>query len=761
MKTTTKKVMALAAITSAILFSGCQKDLYDPDYVASKNGLLTGVPSDFNWSTISSVNLTVNVDDQFLGQYNYVVEVFDQNPIIDSNAKLLTKGLAKQDQAFITTFTIPQSLKTVYIRQTAPDGLKIVRSYDLSGSTLVCDFRSTSTKKVATKSVAIRSSIANDVKPTPSNAIEINSSTANPYTLTSGNSYVIKSGKKYTGFISNSGITGVKLYIEGEYNIQITNDKKQKWETGLEVIIQNGGKITFNNAATLNIIGDASLWVMQGGTFNATQAEGINIYQSNTGSLNNQGTIYANNITLPSSSTLNNTGTINASGTLTMNNSNCSLNNDGKLIIQKLDCDAAPKINNNCYFNIKGDADFAGAICNLGSNSYLGTKTMTCGTATTFNMSAYSILEATESAYFSSVDKIVGTGTGSNYAIAKLKKVTTGWDGITFSGNVEFESSDYPQNTQYNKYCTITTPAQTVEYGLPTVTIASDPDGCTGPGSTPITEPKTDTNYPLTVNLGTTYTYAMEDLWPNYGDYDMNDIVVAIKPEYTLSSAEYVQSMTFTTTLKAIGASKPLAAAIQLDNVSDANVSNVTYSVISTDGSVFAVGSNKVESFSNSENAKAVIPLFDNAHQFLGSTGITNTVKGSTTAPEKSVSITVTFVANKIKPSDISDIVTALNFFIVTDKQKTNRTEVHLRGFNATSHANKSLFGTGVDYSKTGLSYKSNSNLVWGMLIPTNFNYPVESTSILTAYPDFEKWAKSGGAENQTWYDTPETGTTF
>ena len=136
-------------------------------------------------------------------------------------------------------------------------------------------------------------------------------------------------------------------------------------------------------------------------------------------------------------------------------------------------------------------------------------------------MSAYSILEATESAYFSSVDKIVGTGTGSNYAIAKLKKVTTGWDGITFSGNVEFESSDYPQNTQYNKYCTITTPAQTVEYGLPTVTIASDPDGCTGPGSTPITEPKTDTNYPLTVNLGTTYTYAMEDLWPNYGDYDM------------------------------------------------------------------------------------------------------------------------------------------------------------------------------------------------------------------------------------------------
>ncbi len=748
-------MMALAAITSAVLLTGCQKDLYDPNYVDSKDAPISGIPSDFNWSTISSVNLTVNVDDQYLGQYNYVVEVFDQNPIIDNNAKLLTKGLAKQGQAFVTTFTIPQALKTVYIRQTAPNGLKIVRSYDLSGSTLVCDFRATATKSVATKSVAIKSSIAGTTFTTPSDAIEINSSTANPYTLTSGNSYVIKSGQKYTGFISNSGITGVKLYIEGEYNIQITNDKKQKWEKGLEVIIQNGGKITFNNATTLNLVGDASLWIMQGGTFNPTQTAGVDIYQSNDGSVNNQGTINARNISLPSGSILNNTGITTTTGTLTVNNSSCIINNDGKLTIQNLDCDAAPTINNNCYFKINGDADFAGATCNLGSNSYLGAKTMKCGTATTFNMSAYSILEATESAYFGYQDII--TCNESNYAVAKFKKITAGWGGLNISGNVEFECSDYPDANK----CKITSPAQAVEYGSPTVSIPADPNGCTGPGSTPKIEDKTDTTYPLTVNLGTTYTYAMEDLWPEYGDYDMNDIVVAIKPEYTLSSAEYVQSMKFTTTLKAIGASKSLAAAIQLDYVSDENVADVTYSVKSTDGSVFTVGSNKTESFNTSENAKAVIPLFDNAHQFLGSAGLTNTVKSGTTAPEKSVTVTVTFITNKVKPADISNIATALNFFIVTDKQKTNRTEVHLRGFNATSHANTSLFGTGVDNSKTGLSYESNGNLVWGMVIPVNFKYPLESTSILTAYPEFKPWAQSGGKENQTWYDTPKTGTTF
>ena len=70
MKTTTKKMMALAAITSAVLLTGCQKDLYDPNYVDSKDAPISGIPSDFNWSTISSVNLTVNVDDQLSSFFN-------------------------------------------------------------------------------------------------------------------------------------------------------------------------------------------------------------------------------------------------------------------------------------------------------------------------------------------------------------------------------------------------------------------------------------------------------------------------------------------------------------------------------------------------------------------------------------------------------------------------------------------------------------------------------------------------------------------
>ncbi|WP_321426563.1 LruC domain-containing protein [uncultured Bacteroides sp.] len=755
MKTTTKKVMALAIFSSTLLFSGCQKDLYDPEYVASKNGLITGVPSTFNWSTISSVNLTVNVDDQFLGQYNYVVEVFDQNPIIVSNAKLLTKGLAKQGQAFVATFTIPQALKTVYIRQTAPDGLKVVRSYDLSGSTLVCDFRATKTKSVATKSVVKKSSIADTTYPTPSNAIEINSTSSKKYNIEAGKSYVIKKGAVYDGDISFSWDDTKKfLYVEGEWkissDIQLGN--------GTIVILQNEGKITFSKNAKLSIQGSSdspgSLWIMQGGTLNPSKTANVNIYETNYGSCNNLGAMYVNDITLDSNTTLNNTGTIVATGTLGANNQESTITNDGKFTVETITFSSQPIINNNCYFKVNKTASLAGATCNLGGNSYLGTTTMKCGTGTTFNMSASSILEATESASFGSKDKIIGIG--SDYAVAKFKKLTAGSGGLNISGNLEFECSDYTQNTDNDKYCTIVAPAQTVEYGSPTVAIASDPNGCTGPGSTPKVDPPKDTKYPLDVNLGTTYTYAMEDLWPNYGDYDMNDIVLAITPKYTLNSAAYVKSMTMDVDLKAVGATKSLAAAIQLDNVAKENVTGITYSVQSTDGSVFEVGSNMVEV----DQAKAVIPLFDDAHGFLRSSGITNTIKSGSSVPNKTVTITITFADNTVTSANISDIQNALNFFIVTDKKKTTRTEIHLRGFKATDHVNKSLFGTGVDNSSKK-SYSSIDNLVWGMVIPTDFNYPTENTNIQNAYPNFRSWAISDGQNNQDWYITPASGLTY
>ncbi|MBP1594014.1 MAG: hypothetical protein H6Q12_1032, partial [Bacteroidetes bacterium] len=145
MKTTTKKMMALAAITSAVLLTGCQKDLYDPDY--DGNAIISGIPDSFNWSTISSVNLTVNVNDQYNGEYYYTVEVYDNNPLYNTNAKLLTKGVAKKGEAYASTFSIPQNLTTLYIQQTSPTGNREVKMLTITSGSLACDFSSATSVK--------------------------------------------------------------------------------------------------------------------------------------------------------------------------------------------------------------------------------------------------------------------------------------------------------------------------------------------------------------------------------------------------------------------------------------------------------------------------------------------------------------------------------------------------------------------------------------------------------------------------------------
>jgi len=798
MKTTFKKIMAMTIITSSLFISGCQKDLYDPEYVASKNGLITGVPSDFNWSTISSVNLTVNVDDQYNGEYYYVVEVFDSNPVIDTTAKLLTKGVAKKDMAFTTSVSIPQGLSTIYVRQTSPDGLKIVRTYELSSNSLTCDFRSAATKTVSAKTVSTTSkratSISSITKPTPVDA-EVIQNSANSTHLTSGHSYVIKSGT-YSGDITYDGGTNTKLYIEGEWTIS----KDTGFNDGLEIIVQNGGKINFKSGGNISIKGSSSLWIMQGAIFNESLNTNVDLTLTNNGSINNQGIIHADDITMQAQgSQLNNSGTISLTGSLTISNngefsndgkfgisknkkitiqangkltnsksgvisasegsltinSNGTVLNDGKFEIGSLTTEANSTITNNCYFNVYGDINSGGTTYNLNSNTYFGCDKLQPQNAT-FNMAAFSILEARTLANFKSNNKITGTGTGYDFALARFLKVTTeSGPCISYMGNLEIECSDHKKNGEYDKYFETSSSVQSVAYGYPTVSI---PEGdCTGTGSTPKTKNPASPIFPITVESGYDYTFAMEDSWPAYGDYDMNDLVTTIHTTYVKNSSNTVNQMIIDATLRAAGGTKPIGAALQLDNVSADNIKSVTYegAKSSIDGSVFVLNGANVEI----GQPKAVIPFFDNAHKFLNCNGITNTIVGTNNVSPQSVKVTITF-NNPITTSSAD--IQALNFFIVTDGKKDQRTEIHLGGYNPTAKVNSTLFGTGVDNSTNGTKYTSkNDNLVWGIMIPTIFKYPVEYKNIKNVYPTFESWAASGGKNSTDWYNSPTSGLTY
>lgn len=252
--------------------------------------------------------------------------------------------------------------------------------------------------------------------------------------------------------------------------------------------------------------------------------------------------------------------------------------------------------------------------------------------------------------------------------------------------------------------------------------------------------------FPIIFN-GTTLTYLFEDNWPYLGDYDMNDLVLDVKPVYSLNSSNEVTRLKLEVSLRAVGATKRLAAGLQLDGINLEAISRIDRTNnTGVNGNVFSQ-SNGLES----GQTYAVIPLFDDAHEALGHSSplITNTVKGS---ENNKTPMEVTFTIDFTTPLDLARIsVDKFNVFIVNGGYKTNRQEIHLAGFQPTDKADTSKFGLADDNSNR-TPYTSDNNMIWGLAIPGSAKYPVEWRSIRLAYSGLESWAKSGGASDKDWY---------
>src|SRR5690606_34097412 len=100
-------------IIAIILFTtGCEHDYYMPkENEAGSGSSLFGdsivIPEGFNWSTMRTVDLNVEVDDQYNGKYLYTVELYGTHPFFDEKAAMLGKGVAKKGNNFVFSPTVP------------------------------------------------------------------------------------------------------------------------------------------------------------------------------------------------------------------------------------------------------------------------------------------------------------------------------------------------------------------------------------------------------------------------------------------------------------------------------------------------------------------------------------------------------------------------------------------------------------------------------------------------------------------------------
>ena len=714
MKNKSFNIIAFLALILVTTLSGCTKDLYDSEYEGNKtdNPLGLAAPDNFKWSSLSTAKIVLTVNDRFLGKYGYLLEIYDSNPLYTDNTHLLGVGIAKEGQPYTGEISYPQTTGRIFVKQTDPRGRVTVKSFAASqdGGTINADFNSFADEGMTRAKpgsgfpdVPEYNYTATDI---PSNAEEIRGDSQDDW-LDKKNTSNFKITGNYNGGIYHNGSKdGLKLFVSGTWTLSgnTTGNWKYSIEKGLDVIILPGGKIVMQGSdKTLVFKTNSNLIVMEGGK---VEGEG-SLSFSNNGYLYNKGVVEIQKDFVMQS----NSGIYNF----------CTLK-----IGEKLDGDAA----NSIFYQEKGAVTAKNIVFN-NQSIYLVNGSMIKATQKLDAMS--------HTSYYAE---------GENASLVKSPVIEFS-SSILYSGKMVIEADSHPSGNEWWSPYELKNGASMAKYDQSEVVIETcDGTGNSGnPGDVP-ENPK----YPIIIDTtGDDYIFAMEDSWPSYGDYDMNDIVVRLSKNNITLYADGSKAVTYQVQVVASGATLPIAAAIQFDKVASTQIDEATYS--NTD----AINGFKLNSRHTEENqTQAVIPFFANAKEFnglnsnyinVGDAGITADVSQLPTQE-----VTIRFAAS-VKDEDIN--MKNINFFTMINGTGEARKEIHLAGYEPTDLSGMELFGTADDNSTEG-SFKylsKNSNLPWALVIPTGtWKCPGERVNILNTYPDFKNWATSGGTENKDWY---------
>lgn len=778
------RVFSFTVLTSTLLFSSCVKDLYDPEVIAEKNPDAE-IPVGFKFTTTKNVNLTVNVNDEYNGEKFYLVEVYNQNPLAsNSKSKLLTAGVAKGNTPLVEDIVVSQSDSVLYIKQIDPLQREVVMIVDVtSATTAVCDFssnsittKSTASSVVSTRAIPASAERASDYK------LLAGSTTlgSGAVTLAANKSYYLPEGVTNNQITFPGGQNKIELYVAGS----TTFSGQFSLTEGCKIVVLPKGTVTAG--ADLNWYGqNIVVAIHEGGTLNlnANSSIGVNTLVINDGTLNTKNLVMGwNNPKIVNNGTLNSQDIEVTNGAAIQNNnlfnvrkltgnSTTKLENNGEIkaaevsLTNKFVIDnnhhmeiaylkfggGGGTLNNNC-FTVCDDLSTEQGTINSASGSLLACKDF-WGNNSTITLKGNAIFSIGDvAAYNLPTSTAVANGAVFNYHVeingAKqsnlqpLFYIKSGSVGPTsnFSEHLSFVGSIEAAITPaYDSRLLYNSSGGNVKLTKEPQTAIAE-TACNGSGATedPGTGTPTNPSFPIKVETGNEYTFAMEDNWPALGDYDMNDFVFTIENiSYTKGNDNRIVAMSFEITPVAAGATNRLALGVQFDKIASGSMSLVS----STNG----IGTKE------NGQEKANLILFPDVYSTFGvsSPGITNTDPSKTKYASKSYKFEVAF-NNSVSESDIN--ISNLNFYLIIGQNNdVNRKEVHLAGYKPTSKV-----------KSDPLDYTDYNNMVWGLLIPTaDFKYPIETIKIQDAYPNFLNWAKSGGSNNANWYLSPQSGKVY
>lgn len=254
-------------------------------------------------------------------------------------------------------------------------------------------------------------------------------------------------------------------------------------------------------------------------------------------------------------------------------------------------------------------------------------------------------------------------------------------------------------------------------------------------------------------------SYIFEDKWPEAGDYDMNDVVLYCNIGYYKNASNNVVYEKVKWKTMAAGCSYWVAAGVQLDGITSSQVASVTND--NSNLQSLPIG-HSMSNGCESGQTYAVFPFFNNPKELFGrETFINVKITDAYVVPEEHLNI-ITFTSPIAESSLGMD---KFNAFIVVsrDYKNTDRgREVHLMNFGPTNLMDAAL----LTYDSNALGeirsasnpFKTKTGLVWALMIPKEFRWCVESSSISTVYKRYVEWYTTNSEASKLWYDTSVSG---
>ncbi|OYU97760.1 MAG: hypothetical protein CFE21_05580 [Bacteroidetes bacterium B1(2017)] len=706
----------LVAVLLVALFSQCKKNVSSEtpktptadltQNVGNINQMI--VPSGFNYRTSRNINVQVIVTNSEFGTQKQRIEIYDGNPV--SNGNLIASGSADFQNSFSSNISLPNAVDVIYVVKRNPDNSTVTQKVPANSPVIILSDlgkRGLSLGKSMPASPDCNSGCTSTV--TGNQTVSLN--TAGAVVCITGI------------FNGNIDLNRGTVRICG--NATIGNCNMNNNST---LLIAAGATVTFSN---FNINGNTA--VFSNWSNNVSISGGF----SPGGIVNNYGSMsVAGTFNINGSAIVTNEGTINIAQSL--NNNKTLINNGTINVSESFAQNGGGAFTNNCKFVVNKDAALNNPITNTGYIRVIQ--------STTVNGGGNIILS--NGAMFRSNNMTINgniTGTGTT-SLVKVASNTTINGGGRITGTIQYcDANGIETNTGtigsgVSLACNQYIPVSSCNPDGNGVIIIPDTDG--DGANDNIDEYPTDpalafnNYYP---DAKGTATVAFEDLWPNRGDYDLNDLVVDFRHNIITNASNNIAKYVGYYRLRASGGAQHIAFCMGMPISADL--------IDKLEGAT-----------QETEHSNVVFEVFADSKKELSNW---NTVPSQPKVEYKEYN--VSFIVNKGGSLKELGGVAAFDPFIwMNEKEKGRGYEIHVPGNAPTKLADTKVFGYADDDTQLEKSkyYLTKTNLPWAIIVPETFDYCSElsqlglkeTPDITQTYLHFAQWAQSDGKIYADWY---------